>query len=213
MASTRKTTARRIILISAGVVVVAAIVFGGVQVVGAFNQIAAPVKHSISLSTPTPTATKAPAAAPAVGSTITADQAAAISKTSADTGQYPYKLSDGSYVMTSNKEVTPIAVTQDIAAAAAPITAAYMHPGDPSTTTIATQALAQTKETELGKKIILVFLGTDLTPSGVQRSVWATLSGGGSTGITVGSKESVVAAANAWVTASADPAVVIVIGG
>ena len=170
---------------------------------------------SNSRSSPQPSKTAKTPAAPVVkvGETIPPADVPAIQAKSADTGYYPYKLADGSFVMTSNKEATPAAVTQDIVAAAAPITAAYMHPGDPSATTIATQALARSKETELGKKIILVFLGTDLTPSGAQRSVWATLSGGGRTGITIGNKDSVIAAATQLAQAASDPTVVIVIGG
>jgi hypothetical protein len=52
----------KLILAGTAAIVAAAAIFGTVQIASAFNQLAAPVKHGISLSTPAPTATatKAP---------------------------------------------------------------------------------------------------------------------------------------------------------
>lgn len=170
---------------------------------------------SNSRSNPQPSKTAKTPAAPVVkvGETIPPADVAAIQAKSADTGYYPYKLADGSFIMTSNKEATPVAVTQDIARVAAPIVTGYLKSGDTGPTSIATQAFARSKEVELGKRVILVFPGTNLTPSGQQESVWGTLSGSGRTGITIGSKDSVVSAANQMAQSASDPTVVIVIGG
>jgi hypothetical protein len=55
-------TSTKLIITGTATLIAAAAILGGVQVVGALNQLAAPIKHSISLGTPTPaaTATKAP---------------------------------------------------------------------------------------------------------------------------------------------------------
>lgn len=52
-------TSTKFILAGAATLVAAAGIFGAVQIASAFNQLAAPVKNSISLSSPRPAATKA----------------------------------------------------------------------------------------------------------------------------------------------------------
>ena len=172
---------------------------------------------SNSRSSPQPSKTAKTPAAPVVkvGETIPPADVAAIQAKSADTGYYPYKLGDGSFVMTSNKQDASEVVKQDIGALAAPIAASLATVSGAGQAGRAARSaitsLALTKSAELGKRVIVVFPTQSQNVDESWTLVWATLSSeNSSTGIAVGKKDATVAAANAW--AQKYDGIVVVVG-
>ena len=112
--------------------------------------------------TPRPSETIKPViTAVKAGEVIAPGDVAAIKAKSADTGNYPYAMSDGSFIMTNSKQDAPVVVKQDIAASVGPIAASLVTVAGSGQNGVATKvsikALALPKGTELGKKVTVVY--------------------------------------------------------
>lgn len=215
MASTRTASARRIVLISASVVVVAAIAFGGVQVANALRTLAAPVKHSVSLTSTTPTATATPtAAAIADGAVLTAAQATDIQNGVSISGMIAYQTASGKLLAVDPNKPVPAAVMQDIQVRANAVPALTGGTAqDVITNDQAATDLQNLIQLGTGKSTVLITYGSFGTRTGAIRGYLAqgTHESGDNATYVSASLSTIEAEAKAYVAKQADPSSWIIV--
>lgn len=209
-------TSTKLIIAGTATIVAAGAIFGTVQIASAFNQLAAPVKHSVALGTPTPTATatKAPVA-PSItdGAVLTTAQANDIQNGTSTSGMIAYQATNGQFLAVNPNQPVPAPVMQDIQARANAVPALTGGTAqDVVTNAGAAIDLQNTIQLGTGRPVVLITYGSFGTRTGMILGYLAQGTRDSNNAAYVGTNLATVEAeANAYVAKQADPSNWIVV--